>query len=345
MARWPRPSPISMFLGMIMMACWRTGLRGWRQQMVAMAAILALAACQQGPSPDLLQREPPWRVVETSGDVRIEHRGLLYATSLRPGDEFVSESRIFVEKSGHLIMSRNDLQFTANGHALISLPTSGAQTALSHDYGKIRVRLAAAANAAKRLATPHLVASGTNAVLDLHVDDLGTDITVISGTVTLSTSNGRHYAKLVDGASARLGDKTDGQLEIQPAAEKPFQPSPDLDATATDDEAPAPKIATKPHTTMRKASNPDRRSKETVKFAVLPAARLKTVAQQPAESTESGIGRTAESALLPAGSTGPAPVESKPLPRRTPLQQQFDQLTEDLLDGLHSSTTKSDPYR
>ncbi len=327
------------------MICWRTGVRRWREKSVAMAAVLVLAACQPGSPPELGPSGSPWRVIETSGEVRIEQQGLLYGMSLRSGDEFASDSRVFVEKSGHLIMSRSDVQFTANGRALITLSASGAPTVFSHDRGRIRVRFTAAANAPKRLATPHLVASGTNAVLDLDVDDQGTDIKVIDGSVTLSTSNGRHYAKLVSGAAARLGDKTDGQMEIQPAAEKPFRPSPTIEATATSDASPAPKPAARPTTKMRQASKPDHRSKAPVTFAVLPAARLKPEVRPPANNAKSEMAKPIEPALLSAGSAEPAPVRATPIGRRTPLEKQFDQLTEGLLDGLPSVTPQNVPYR
>lgn len=302
-----------------------------------------LSACQQGQDPELEHPVRSWRVIESLGDARIESSHPLYMNGLRPGDKIAGNSRIVTGRSSHLIVSRGDVQFTASGNTSVVLPANLSPAALSQNHGTIRVRLAAAADAVKRIATPHLMASGTTAVLELQVDDQETTVKVTSGSVALSTSNGHHYAQLVAGASARLGVRTNGQLELKPAADMPFQPSAKLVAAPSNDDAAAPKAKVRPKTMVRKAIKPDRRSAEPDTVAILPASRLQAKAPKLSKTSADKMDAMDEPMLLPANSTDPISSDVDATARPTQLQQQFDRLTKGLLINLPTVKTNAYP--
>ncbi len=315
----------------------------------ALAAVTALilSACQQGQDPRHLSFQPNWHVMEMRGNVRVENDQGRLMTDLRPGDQVASNSRIVTSRSAHLIASSGDLQFRAGSNTAVTLPAVGSPASLLQSHGTMRVRFTAAADAIKRITTPHLIASGTNAVLDLRVDQQGTNMTITSGHIALSTSDGQYYARLVAGASARLGANTNGQLEIQQAAGLPFQPSKKLGATTTSDDVAAPKVTIAPTAERRVANHRDRRSEGPDELAVVPASQPLTIAAKPdpGRNHSSNAGGLEEPVLLPAASTDPAPFGLDGATRSVRLQQQFDNLTEDLLNNLPTLSIKASSTR
>ena len=306
-------------------------------------AFSTLAACQQSHHPKIETAKYDWQVIESVGDARIENDHSPYALTLRPGDEIAESGRIITSGSSHLILSRGDVQLTASGDSSITLPANMSPSALSHDYGSVRVRLATAANAAKLITTPHLTASGTNAVLELQVDDQESLITIKSGSVELSTTDGDHHAKLAAGASARLGAQTNGQLEIRPAAGMPFRPNLALqpfqpDENVSLDQGPAkPEHGIDLKAMLSNEAEVDRRPATLREVVILPAARPKIITTAP--ETEAMDKESSKHDMPDQPTEPPAPMKAATIDDDAPadqtkLQQQFDGLTEGLLGSL-----------
>lgn len=324
------------------MAHWKSRNSGRPSSAFAAIAILLLAACQQGPGPNIEQPERSWRVIESLGDARIESDHALHINNLHPGDEIGGDKRIVTGRSAHLIMSQGDVQFTANGKASIHLPDNQSPTSLAPSFGTVRVRLAAAADAVKRITTPHLIASGTIAVLDLTVDERETTIKVESGHVALSTSDGQRHARLAAGASARLGAKSDGRLELRAADQMPFKPiatlvakpQEKLIATPQEKMALVPKSEAKNKATIRKATMPDRQSVKPAKAAILPASRLKVPPPSPPKAPADRVVAPNRPMLQQANSNEPLSPRVDRAARPPLRRDRFDRLTEGLLDNL-----------
>lgn len=341
-------------------------LKRWGRFASLAAFGVALSACQSGQPPEFQRSGQQWQVVESIGEARIERNDLLYAKGLRSGDRIADDSRIMTGQHTQLIMSRNDLQFTANGKTTVILPKNGSSEALSHRYGELSVRLASAADDEKRIVTPHLMTSGTSAAFDLQVDDQGTSISMKSGHAAISTSDGRHYVTLTAGASARLGRETNGTLEIQPAKGLPFRPNPKLEAMRANDDSHPAMTTIQEETKIRNASRRQRR--DPLGAVVLPAkvivereetcrksqpckpyaANMHTSSSQNEAShhpkNHSHIGTDTKSALVPASSTELSISGSKTTTLRPDLDQQFDHLTDGLLDDLPSEPRHHEAY-
>jgi hypothetical protein len=257
-------------------------------------------------------------------------------------------------------MAQPDFQFTAAGNTAVVLPASGQPGNLAHHRGAVRFRLAAAADAVRRITTPHLVANGTNAVFDVLVDDRETLITVTTGSVVLSTSTGLNYASLTAGAAARVGDQTLGRLEIQPAAGMPFRASAELGTATIAVDAAAPKGAAKarhatpPMTATRSmtvAENAARYVEPTGASAsklaaILPAGRPRNPPREPRlerGSTEDPFAvvpeRPDQPSFIPVASRSHVKPEVDGSARSGPPGNAFDRLTDGLLDDLPTAST------
>ena len=275
-----------------------------------------------------------WAIPELRMDTRPTQ------TDLYAGDQIAGNSLIVIGRSSHLILSQDEVQLTASSDSSITLPASMSQPALSHHYGSVRVRLNAAANATKLIATPHLTASGTNAVVDLEVDDQESLITVTSGNIVLSTSNGHHHAQLAAGASARLGIRTNGRLEIQPAAGLPFRGEPrtlgrPLQARSQWN----PHRQTDVEIMQASKTLGEHDTKALSDIAIMPASRPKT--KPPAPETAPAVitanypdPSASEEAMQPAEPSQSIAADYDDKTGPMTLQQQFDNLTKGLLDDL-----------
>ncbi len=312
---------------------------------IAAAAILVLSACQSNQALQPKQTGRNWQVIESLGDARIENSHSPYSTHLRSGDEIVDDSRVVTGSSSHLILSRGDVQLTASSDSSISLPRNTSPSTLSHNYGSVRIRLATAANATKLITTPHLAASGTNAVLELQVTDRESQITVTSGNVVLSTSNGQHHTQLAAGASARLGSKTNGQLELRPAADLPFRPSRALASTSSSKESDKPDDGFETEALLPDGLKADNLSATTNEVIVVPASRLKTKILEPGMASANRSVNKPDSSTSPMKATGTIKriaIDHDEPADQIQLQEQFDNLTKGLLGNLPTASSKTD---
>lgn len=330
--------------------------RGWFS-IVALAAIgWGLAACQSDQMPSSQPLGQQWRVVESIGNARIERNDRLHVKGLRPGDRIGENSRVVTGRRAQLIMSRDDMQFTAGSDTTVILHEGSSSKALSHYQGALSVRLTSPINDEQQIVTPHLITSGTSASFDLEVDDQGTNIAMASGQIAISTTDGLYYATLMAGASARFGNQTNGELQISSAAGMPFRPSPRLDAMSVkEDELRQEAMDTL--TELRLASRPEALAKLANDVVVLPAkvetrrdapcgeaptcrakglqmATSKNLAQ-PSRYANGPEGRDQlQPIAYPAGAEEPSETAATFSKNPGDNRQQFDRLTEGLLDNL-----------
>lgn len=308
-----------------MTTCWRRQKATRIFTIFAASAVLILSACQEAPTPTFEQPSASWRVLESQGNARIENNEVFFSRELRPGDQLTGNSHIVMDRSAYLIAAGNGLQLTASGDTSVIIPHNSSST-LRPIHGTMRLRLASAADNVQRITTPHLTVSGTTAILELSVDDQETTIEVSSGHVALSTSGGEHYARLVAGASARLGEGSQGELEIRPAKGLPFNVSEKLGSVAKDDDAP-PLV-----------HRPKQIDQMTV---ILPASQQRAkMLEQSSRSRADQTEQLDAPSVLPAGATILTYPGSETLGGSVNTvepsgnQQRFDRLTNGLLNNL-----------
>lgn len=311
---------------------------------VAAAAVMMLTGCQSGPPPKSQPSAISWYVLESRGDVLVDNGDIFLEKELHSGDQLPGDSHIVMNRSAYLIASRDGLQLTANGDTSLILSGGDSSATLKPLHGALRIRLAAAADDVKRIETPHLTASGTSAVLELRVNDDGTEIKVKSGSVALSTSDGDHHARLVAGVTARLGHETLGHLEIDAdniamsSSNEGLGGRPRPAGFVPDEQTRRSSPIAKP--VLKPTYRIDNPSEMTIQLASKLRSRV-LASNQP--SANADIGQPEQPSLKAAIMPHQPPSDGNRKARLINQQQQFDKLTEGLLSQLPKATTKTDP--
>lgn len=329
--------------GIIMTAFGRhTAIKGILS-ILAAALILTLTACHQAAPPELQASMTTWQVLESQGDVRIETDDLLPKRTLRAGDQLQGDNRVAISRSAFFIAEENGLQVTARGGSAVILSSDRSSATLRPRLGTFRIRLAAAADDTKRVATPHLTASGTHAVVKLQVSDRETEIKVESGNIDIATSNGERYARLVEGGTARLGENTRAQLDID-AATKPASPPREAPKAGKGGDLDHRQAARAPLPIVDPPSKPTPELGEPGEMTIRLASKLKSETAKPEKKSSPVEIRHAEARqpIEAASMVRPVIPKEADLTERRPVRDEFDRLTEGLLEHLPLATKAPD---
>ncbi len=336
---------------------------GWRSinsfpilSIITAVMAIGLTGCQSGPpSPGESQQSViSWRVLESRGNVAIDNEEIFLDEVLQTGDFLTNDSQIVMDGSAYLIASRSGLQLTASGDTMLNLSVNNNAATLTAHHGKLRLRLAAAADDVKRIETPHLTASGTAATFELSIDDNGTEIAVMSGNVALSTPDGEHYVRLVAGATARVGDETLSALDAGADADEiaGHQPN-DGKSWPSDGSGETSKHASlAPETQFGQSASQEFPSLEPMPHIGEPGEMAIRLASNPRPGTSEPEQQGAldaalqsnEPALKAAVMSNPTSYNAESSNNEDDLQQKFDSLTEGLLNGLYMNTTTTKSF-
>lgn len=348
-----------------------SGPRRWGMLIVAIMG-LSVAGCQHHAPSDAGMPSQAWRVMESIGDVRTTRDDGLQSAPLRPGETIGDNLTVTTSEGSLLILSRNGYQLTAGENTSFRLPAAKTASDLFLDHGWLRIRIANPVNREIRIKTVQFDINAAKATLTLRADPDSADLTVEAGSAVLATTDGRHRATLVAGATAKMDPTSGNDLMIRPASAQGFSKASTLSVTTQHPsnslDPTAPKEAESQPAT---ASFPDgNRASTRVSLPgndpiILLASRPKKVddnrpeAREPITSATRSPRKTASTSFSPLlskrfkgssmergvipssmpegdddGLQGSRPHQEIDSPAFDPLQFQFDRLTEGLLDGL-----------
>lgn len=189
---------------------------------VALFVALALVGCQHTVTSDAQKPSSSWRVLERVGDVRMLTEEEAVGVPLLPGNEVAADRRVTAGTGALLILAQDGIQLTAGENTSLRLSDPTARAGLFLDRGWLRVRLAAAANRSARIKTPHFDISASSGTFTLRTMADETSLSVETGSAVLATSDGRHRATLVAGATARIDQASGSDLFVQQASGQAF---------------------------------------------------------------------------------------------------------------------------
>lgn len=301
---------------------------------IAMAALLALvlSGCQQMPSSTSNAAARPWTVLERIGVVRVGAKGTHHGFDLRPGDVMADGSRITTGKAAQLIVSRNGMQITVSEETALILQDDHTSTSLIQETGRIRLRLPDTAGTDAIISTPHAQVKTASAVLDIRVEDDKTDIAVEQGRAAVLFAESENRT-LTAGASDSFDGKPQRPLiakapTIEPPGDAITKPA---SARRYDQAAlPDPSLASPP------SPAPTPKMKPAFVAAVIDTSEVDTtVAVKPASRLHAPKTALVGTASIEASDdTKLSALPSAPQQAIAPLQDDFDRLTEGLVDDL-----------
>lgn len=241
-------------------------------------------------------------------------------------------SRVTTGKAALLIVGRNGMQVTVSEDTTLILQDDHPSTYLTQEIGRIRLRLPDTAGTDATISTPHARVQTASAVLDISVEDDKTDIAVKQGRAAVLFAESENRM-LTAGAS----DSFDGKPQRPLIAEAPTTEPPidtiakpasvhRYDQAALPDPSPAPPPSPAATPKMKPAfvAAAIDTSEVEATVAIKPASRL-----HAPKTTSVGI-----PSIEASDDTKPSTLPSGPHQAIDPLQDDFDRLTEGLVDDL-----------
>jgi hypothetical protein len=326
----------------------------WVAGAVLVLTLVILSGCQSPSSPGPQQTVEPWRVLERVGDVRSARNADILTEAIRPGDNIVDGGIVSTGKGSLAILKAGGVQLTLGESTSIRLSARGV-TDISLNHGRLRVRAATPVNRKARIVTQDFELQSSSAAYVLLADHDGATLSVDSGSVVLSSTDGRHRAVLAAGAGAMIDRTSSNDLMIRHASNEAFKRVSPLSAEGPNSETSSP--------AMPPAGTTDRLESVIIRPASRPAPKRES---EQALATEIDLGgevaaqvatESAKPDIIPVVSPWtPIPLSVEPRdawpsddadndalsPEQTPdpaekldvLQMQFDLLTEGLADNL-----------
>lgn len=281
----------------------RSGRRALKTSRALIGPLLAaaLSACQSSELPQPGVAAPPgWRVVERTGEVRLQGPGTGGWAPVMAGVEIDGSSRVATGAGGRLILARPGVQIAAGTGSAFVLADPDARP-LRQEAGRLRYRVDRAVDGPFVVETPFMRVRTQSAVFDLAVGPDGGEVTVETRRLLVMTSDGARGATLEAGQVAYSRTVPSKQLMVRQGADEAAAPADPYVVNV------APHMATASvHAVARAKLAPEPAAlPAAVPPAVTPAVQLVRADEHPVQ------------AVLPAGyreSPPPAEAEAEAAP-------------------------------
>jgi len=181
----------------------------------------SLFGCQHASTNSAEKPLHAWRILERVGDVRSSKMLDPETASLRPGETILGDHLVTTKQGALLILAGQGIQLTISENTSVRLSAPSA-TDLFLNHGRLRVRIAKAANRDTRIQTAHFDLNASSTSLMLQASPDSTNLAVETGSVRLATADGRHQATLVAGAAAKIDRAFSDDPLIRPASGQAF---------------------------------------------------------------------------------------------------------------------------
>lgn len=317
------------------------------QRLAALALLALLCACATATSePPVEARPAGWRIVERTGEARYSPPESAVWMPATTGQALASGSEVATGGGGRLIVDAPGRHLSVGPDSRFVLPDRDRDEWLDQQAGWLRYRIAEAGAQPFRIHTRSLELELSSGVVDVHVDHLATEVTVMEGQVRVATPDGLRQSQMIAGQSARAGaGSTDLAVRLAPG--QPLQPVEPLVVPAVHPKrtaaesagAPArsPSAAEPAHPSLEPAIAPSRQAPQRARPQTVPgdpqAATLEQNGADPAQ-----IAATAEG---PAGRPGAADrvvkastLDSRQTDPAAIRRSKFERLTAGMIDGI-----------
>jgi len=193
-------------LGMMMSLKLRSSKPGRIFGTIIAIMTFSLFGCQHASTNSAEKPLHAWRILERVGDVRSSKMLDPETASLRPGETILGDHLVTTKQGALLILAGQGIQLTISENTSVRLSAPSA-TDLFLNHGRLRVRIAKAANRDTRIQTAHfdLNASSTSLMLQASPD-----------------STNLAQATLVAGAAAKIDRAFSDDPLIRPASGQAF---------------------------------------------------------------------------------------------------------------------------
>jgi hypothetical protein len=194
-----------------------------RRPLAALALLGALCACATTSAEPRATAQPAgWHIVERTGEAR--HLPPATATSLSAtiGEALAGGSEVTTGRGSRLIVDAPGRNVSVGPNSRFVLP-DGDGDRLDQRAGSLRYRVAEAAEPLL-IHTESLELELLAGVVDVHVSQLTTEVSVKEGQVRVATPDGLRQTQMIAGQSARAGGGDEVQLAVRVAPDAELQP-------------------------------------------------------------------------------------------------------------------------
>ncbi len=193
------------------------------QPLAALALLGALCACASTSAERSTAQPAGWRIVERTGEARHLPPSAAAWLSATIGEALADGSEVSTGGGARLIVDAPGLNISAGPNSRFVLPGSGGDDLLEQRAGSLRYRVAAAAEPL-HIHTRSLELELLAGVVDVHVNQLATEVSVKEGQVQVATPDGLRQTQMIAGQSAHAGGADEVQLAVRSSPGGPFQP-------------------------------------------------------------------------------------------------------------------------
>jgi hypothetical protein len=192
--------------------------------LAALALVGALCACATtSAEPHATTQPAGWRIVERTGEARHLPPATAAWLSATIGEALAGGSEVSTGRGSRLILDAPGRNISAGPNSRFVLPGSDRDDRLDQQAGSLRYRVAEAARPLQ-IHTRSLELDLLAGVVDVHVDDLETAVTVREGQVRVAMPDGLRQTQMIAGQSAHAGGADEMQLAVRPAPGAELQP-------------------------------------------------------------------------------------------------------------------------
>lgn len=334
------------------------------QRLAALALLAALCACATTATELPTEMRPAgWRIVERTGEARYSPPEGAVWVSATTGQALAGGSEVATGRGGRLIVDAPGRHISVGPDSRFVLPDGDRDEWLEQRAGWLRYRIAEAGAQPFRIYTRSLELELSSGVVDVHVNHLATEVTVMEGQVRVATPDGLRQSQMIAGQSARAGGTGNTELAVRLAPGQALQPVEPVivpalhskrkpaDASATRAPPSSPTAAEPAHPSLEPAVTPSGLPQEPLVLRQATAsrnARAHSVLSDPPppaeaalEKDDADLAMTAATAGRPRGRADaadrvveaiqPGPKETGPAAIR---RSKFERLTAGMIDGI-----------
>ena len=191
--------------------------------LAALALLGALCACASTSAERPTAQPAGWRIVERTGEARHLPPAAGAWLSATIGEALADGSEVSTGRGARLIVDAPGRNISVGPNSRFVLPGSDGDDLLDQRAGSLRYRVAEAAEPL-HIHTRSLELELVAGVVDVHVNDLATEVSVKEGQVRVATPDGLRQTQIIAGQSAHAGTSDEVQLAVRSAPGGPFQP-------------------------------------------------------------------------------------------------------------------------
>lgn len=311
------------------------------QRLAALFLLAALCACTTtSPAPPAEVRPAGWRIVERTGEARYSPPDTTVWMAATTGRALAAGSEVATGRGGRLIVDAPGRHISVGPDSRFVLPDQDRDEWLDHRAGWLRYRIAEAGAQRFRIHTQSLELELSAGVVDVHVNDQATEVTVKEGQVRVATPDGMRESQMIAGQSARAGGAGSSELAVRLAPGDALQPIEPVIVPAV---YPTRPPAAKAPEDSPAASEPAHPTLEPMVTPPLPDQGAVPVALGEASTPQTARGQSPSSDPLPPAETPPAAddrvvetsaPDSGQTDAATLRRSKFERLSAGMIEGI-----------